>query len=136
MEHKLRTALPPRAAWAVIGACVLFWVLSALGLLRLPASIPSLLTFFWLYLNALATLLSAMAAVAAVAALILHGRESRRLKRSRPASGPADTETAELIGLDRLLNPPPLRETGPPAEGQPAEGEQTTRNPRRKRKRR
>ena len=130
MEQRLRSTLPPLAAWAVIGACILFWVLSALGLLRLPASVPSLLTFAWLYLNALAALLSAVAAAAAVAALVLHRRESRRLKRARPASNPTDPDAAEETGLDQLLNEPRAREPGTHLP------EKTDRPSRKKRKRR
>lgn len=136
MEHRLRSAISPRSAWILIGACVLFWVLSAFGLLRLPASVPSPLTFFWLYLNALAALLSAMAVAAAIGALVLHRRNSLRLQ-SRPSA----LDAAEETDLYRMLTEePPPRGTdipgpGPSADRQPADPARK-RFPRRKRRRR
>jgi len=109
MEQKLRSALPARTAWTVLGLCAFFWLLSALGLLQLPASAPSVLMFFWLYLNALVTLFSALAAVAAIAALLLHRRAA---KAPEPFDPGLRTKTgsvldeAEETGLDQLLDEP------------------------------
>ncbi|MBD7994798.1 hypothetical protein H9639_05745 [Arthrobacter sp. Sa2CUA1] len=121
MEQKLRSTLSPRTAWILIGVCVIFWIISAFGLLQLPTSAPSLLTFFWLYLNALAALTSAVAVAAAVAALVLHRRAALALEPERPGGGPSSApddggETdGEETDLFRLLdeNPEPEKTTRP-----------------------
>ncbi|GAA1907188.1 hypothetical protein GCM10009688_08990 [Arthrobacter gandavensis] len=107
MEQKLLSALPARTAWAVLGICAFFWLLSALGLLQLPSSVPPVLMFLWLYLNALAALASAVAAAAAVAALLLHRRKSRPLEEQDDSPEPeSHLDQAEETGLDQLLNGP------------------------------
>ncbi|WP_404320929.1 hypothetical protein [Arthrobacter luteolus] len=109
MEQKLRSALPPRTAWSVLGICALFWLLSAFGLLQMPPSVPPVLMFLWLYLNALATLASAMAAAAAGAALLLHRRESLPVRDGDDQPGPAPVsalEAAEETDLQQLLSEP------------------------------
>ncbi|MBD8042477.1 hypothetical protein H9638_01495 [Arthrobacter sp. Sa2BUA2] len=139
MEQKLRSALSPRAAWILIGACIIFWIVSAFGLLQLPASAPSLLMFFWLYLNALAALASAVAVAAAVAALVLHRRVSRHLEPEGAGGAPPSAlDAAEETDLNRLLNEEPPNEPGTPAPSQPAPASaaESTRTSRRKRKRR
>ncbi len=141
MEQKLRSVLPARTAWSVLGICVLFWLLSAFGLLQLPASVPPVFMFFWLYLNALATLLSAMAALAAIAALLLHRRAagSSEFLDSGPETRTVSAlDEAEATGLDQLLDGP----AGPPAsEPAPASAGRTgapqpKRQQRKKRRRR
>lgn len=112
MEQKLRSALPARTAWNVLGICALFWLLSALGLLQLPASVPPALMFFWLYLNALAALVSTVAAAAASAALFLHRRGARAPEPRESGPGSA-LDQAEEIRLDQLLEEP---EAAPAAE--------------------
>ena len=131
MEHKLRSALPPRTAWILIGACVLFWVLSALGLLQMPASVPSILMFFWLYLNALAALASAVAVAAAVAALVLHRRDALPLKARTAGRGPALSalDAAEETGLDDLLENDPLPAVELPGDRQQAAAESAAGQP-------
>lgn len=109
MEQKLRSALPARTAWFVLGICALFWLLSAFGLLQLPASVPPVFMFFWLYLNALATLFSAMAAVAAIAALLLHRRAAGSPESLDSGAVPGTVsalDEAEETGLDQLLDGP------------------------------
>lgn len=113
MEQKLLSALPARTAWIVLGLCTLFWLLSALGLLQLSASVPPLFMFFWLYLNALAALLSVLMSGAAVTALLLHRRTSRvgELNASgTPGTGSVldgtEEDEAEETGLDQLLDGP------------------------------
>ena len=137
MEQKLRSALSPRSAWILIGACIIFWIISALGLLQLPASAPSLLTFFWLYLNALAALASAVAVAAAVAALVLHRRVSLRLEpESVSGTPPSALDAAEETDLNRLLSEEPPQEPGTPLPDQPASAEESSQPSRKKRKRR
>lgn len=135
MEHKLRSALPPRTAWILIGASVLFWVLSALGLLQMPASVPPMLMFLWLYLNAFAMLASTVAVAAAVAALVLH-RRSAGPAGAREAPAVTSLDAAEETGLDQLLGdaPPAVQPTVAPA-GKGGR-RQTGRPSRRKRKKR
>ncbi|MBF4994525.1 hypothetical protein ITX31_10425 [Arthrobacter gandavensis] len=112
MEQKLLSALPARTAWSVLGICAFFWLLSALGLLQLPSSVPSVLMFLWLYLNALATLASALAAAAAAAALLLHRRFRRHPEEPEGLQAPASLlDLAEETGLDQLLEGP----ASPPA---------------------
>ncbi|MFJ2506622.1 hypothetical protein [Arthrobacter citreus] len=107
MEPKLLSALPARTAWAVLGICAFFWLLSALGLLQLPSSVPPVLMFLWLYLNALAALASAVAAAAAAAALLLHRRKSRPQEEQDDSPEPeSHLDQAEETGLDQLLNGP------------------------------
>lgn len=112
MEQKLLSALPARTAWSVLGICAFFWLLSALGLLQLPSSVPPVLMFLWLYLDALAALASVVAAAAAVGALLLHRRASRHPEEPEGVQAPASLlDTAEEAGLDQLLDGP----ASPPA---------------------
>ena len=138
MEQKLRSALPARTAWTVLAICASFWVLSALGLLQIRASVPPVFMFFWLYLNALATLFSAVAAVAAVAALLLHRRAARIPEPfdagPAPRSGSVLDE-AEETGLDQLLEGPLAPLAPEPAAGRVVP-EEAQRQQRRKRRRR
>ena len=137
MEQKLRSALSPRTAWILIGACIIFWIISAFGLLQLPASAPSLLTFFWLYLNALAALASAVAVAAAVAALVLHRRVSLRLEPESAGDTPPSTlDAAEDTDLNRLLSEEPSQEPDTPLPDPLPPTEESSRSSRRKRKRR
>lgn len=135
MEHKLRSGLSPRTAWILIGTSVLFWVLSALGLLQIPATVPPMLMFLWLYLNAFAMLASAVAVAAAVAALLLH-RRSAGPAEARRAPGLTELDAAEETGLDQLLGdaPPPVQPAAAP-EGKGGR-RQPGRPQRRKRKKR
>ncbi|MER2133259.1 MAG: hypothetical protein ABS910_01115 [Arthrobacter sp.] len=117
MEQKLRSALPARTAWIVLGLCALFWLLSALGLLQLSASVPPLFMFFWLYLNALAALFSVLASGAAVAALLLHRRAARAaepIESGVPRTGSV-LDDAEETGLDQLLDGPAASLAAEPA---------------------
>ncbi|MFZ3415319.1 hypothetical protein [Arthrobacter sp. 3Tela_A] len=130
MEQKLRSALPARTAWFVLGICALFWLLSAFGLLQLPASVPPVFMFFWLYLNALAMLFSAMAAVAALAALLLHRRAAGSPDSLSSGAVPRTVsalDEAEEAGLDQLLDGP----TGPPEPAAAAAGTAGTPQPKR-----
>ena len=107
MEQKLRSALPPRTAWSLLGICLVFWLLSAFGLLQMPPSVPPFLMFLWLYLNALATLASALAAAAAGAALLLHRRKARAPGDNEDIPAPASAlDEAEETQLDQLLENP------------------------------
>ncbi|MER1994911.1 MAG: hypothetical protein ABTA24_00220 [Arthrobacter sp.] len=108
MEQKLRSALPARTALIVLGVCALFWLLSALGLLQLSASVPPLFMFFWLYLNALAALVSVLASGAAVAALLLHRRHANAEEPAEAATRRTGTalDDAQPTGLEQLLNGP------------------------------
>ncbi|UPO76554.1 hypothetical protein [Arthrobacter sp. Helios] len=141
MEQKLRSALSPRTAWILIGVCIVFWTVSAFGLLQLPADAPSLLMFFWLYLNALAALASAVTVAAAVAALVLHRRVSLRLEpESAGGTPPSALDSAEETDLFRLLSEKPPEAPGAlspgPAAQEPPMREETTSRPSRKKRRR
>jgi len=137
MEQKLRSALPARTAWTVLGICVFFWLLSALGLLQLPSTVPPVFMFFWLYLNALAALASAMAAAAAVAALLLHRRETVQPETRDGMPGPPSMlDEAEETGLDQLLDGPTAQLAPEPSAAAAGTSPAAKRPQRRKRRKR
>lgn len=77
MEHKLLAFVSRRTAWIVLGSCVAFWLLLAVGVLELPVNAPPAMTFLWMYFSLLVALASTVAAAAAVAILVLHGVSTR-----------------------------------------------------------
>ncbi|MEB7502928.1 hypothetical protein [Arthrobacter koreensis] len=137
MEQKLLSALPVRTAWTVLGICALFWLLSALGLLQLPPSVPAVLMFLWLYLNALAALASALAAAAAVAALLLHRRNAGQQEGRDGQPAPESAlDQAEETGLDQLLDGPGSPLAPLPAAAAAGTSPAAKRSQRRKRRKR